>query len=86
MPQPSATSTKSSFTSKNQNNMTEFIQGWSVECPKCHTLNEIFKEDMKYPARVPEVIYCANCNEILGHKNSTSSLDTRIAEDEIKSN
>lgn len=36
---------------------------------------------MKYPANVQEVLYCASCNEILGYKNSTRSLDTRIEED-----
>lgn len=60
--------------------MTDFIKGWTVECPKCNALNEIYKEDIKYPARMMEVIYCANCNEVLGRKNSTVSLNTRLAE------
>lgn len=61
--------------------MNKVIQGWSITCPKCGTVNAIVKEDLKYPARSIEVLYCAKCNEILGHKNSTVSLDTKIVTD-----
>ena len=61
--------------------MNNRIYGESVVCPKCGKTNFIFEDGMKYPANVQEVLYCASCNEILGYKSSTRSLDTRIEED-----
>lgn len=61
--------------------MKERIFGDTVVCPKCGKTNRIYEDGMKYPANVQEVLYCASCNQILGYKNSTRSLDTMIEGD-----
>lgn len=64
--------------------MPKFIQGWIVTCPECQTVNRIIEENLRYPARIQEIIYCAKCHKILGYKNSTVSLDTEIDDEECK--
>lgn len=61
--------------------MNKRITGDAIVCPKCGKVNVIYEDGMKYPANVQEVLYCASCNEILGYKNSTRSLDTRTEGD-----
>ncbi|MEZ3551250.1 MAG: hypothetical protein K1W02_11065 [Muribaculaceae bacterium] len=58
--------------------MDKRIIGDKIVCTKCGTVNIIYEDGIKYPARIQEILYCAKCNEVLGYKNSTVSLDTRI--------